>query len=133
MSTIKLYRYPLSGHSHRAQLFLSLLGLETELVDVDLLAGDQKQESFLALNQFGQVPVIEDGDTVVADSNAILVYLANRYDSGNTWLPADPAEAAQVQRFLSVAAGPLANGPASARLVNVFGVVIPSPVVVATE
>ncbi len=121
MSNIKLYRYPLSGHSHRAQLFLSLLNLDAELVDVDLAAGEHKQEPFLAINPFGQVPALQDGDTTIADSNAILVYLAERYDHTNTWLPADPLAAAQVQQFLSVAAGQLAYGPAAARLVNVFG------------
>lgn len=121
MNTIKLYRHALSGHSHRAELFLALLGLEAELVDVDLAAGAHKQTDFLAKNRFGQVPVLEDGDTVIADSNAILVYLANRYDPGNAWLPLDAVASADVQRFLSVAAGAVASGPAAARLVNVFG------------
>ena len=121
MSNIKLYRHALSGHSHRAQLLLSLLGLNAELVDVDLAAGEHKQAEFLARNRFGQVPVLEDGDTVIADSNAILVYLAERYDASNSWLPVDPVAAAEVQRFLSTAAGQVAFGPAAARLVNVFG------------
>ncbi|KAG0730889.1 hypothetical protein G6F23_015848 [Rhizopus arrhizus] len=72
------------------------------------------------MNAFGQVPVIDDNGVVVADSNAILVYLAKRY-GGGAWLPEDAAGAAQVQRWLSVAAGPLAGGPAAARLVTVFG------------
>ena len=121
MNTMKLYRHPLSGHSHRAELLLSLLQLDHELVDVDLVNGEHKQPPFLALNRFGQVPVLEDGDTVLADSNAILVYLATRYDSSGKWLPREPDQAAGVQRFLSVAAGPLAYGPAAARLVTVFG------------
>ena len=121
MSNITLYRHPLSGHSHRAQLFLSLLGLSAELVDVDLAAGEHKQAEFLARSRFGQVPVLEDGSRVIADSNAILVYLAEQYDSSNTWLPADPVAAAEVQGFLSTAAGQVAYGPAAARLVNVFG------------
>lgn len=121
MNSIKLYRHALSGHSHRAQLLLSLLGLDAELVDVDLAAGEHKQAAFLAKNRFGQLPVLEDGDNVIADSNAILVYLAERYDASNTWMPIDPVAAAQVQRFLSTAAGQVAYGPAAARLVNVFG------------
>ncbi len=121
MSTIRLYRHALSGHSHRVELFLSILNLDAELVDVDLLGGAHKQPEFLAMNRFGQVPVLEDGETIVSDSNAILVYLANRYDVSNSWLPGDAAAAAAVQRFLSVAAGPVASGPASARLVTVFG------------
>jgi glutathione S-transferase len=121
MNNIRLYRHALSGHSHRAQLLLSLLGLDAELVDVDLAAGEHKQAAFLAKNRFGQLPVLEDGDSVIADSNAILVYLAERYDASNTWMPIDPVAAAQVQRFLSTAAGQVAYGPAAARLVNVFG------------
>lgn len=114
--TIRLYRYALSGHAHRAQLMLSLLGLPYETVDVDLPAGAHKAPDFLAKNAFGQVPVIEDGDVSIADSNAILVYLASRYDLGGQWLPRDPVQAAQVQRWLSVAAGQLFSGPAMARL-----------------
>jgi len=121
MNKLKLYRHPLSGHSHRAQLLLSLLGLDATLVDVDLAAGEHKQAEFLAKNRFGQVPVLEDGDVVIADSNAILVYLAGQYDASTTWLPGDPVAAAQVQRFLSTAAGQIVSGPAAARLVNVFG------------
>lgn len=118
--SLVLHRFPLSGHSHRAELFLSLLGLDATLVDVDLRAGAHKQPAFLQHNRFGQVPVLEDGATRIADSNAILVYLARRY--GNTqWLPEDPLQAAQVQRWLSVAAGPIAYGPARARLITVFG------------
>ena len=46
MSTLKLYRHPLSGHAHRAELFLSLLGLDAEIIDVDLMTGEQKQDEF---------------------------------------------------------------------------------------
>ncbi|HOY03186.1 MAG TPA: glutathione S-transferase N-terminal domain-containing protein, partial [Zoogloea sp.] len=65
---IQLFRFTLSGHSHRAELFLSLLGLPVEAVDVDLLGGQQKTPAYLAMNRFGQVPVIRDGDVTVADS-----------------------------------------------------------------
>jgi len=117
---IKLYGFPLSGHSHRASLFLSLLGLPHETIFVDLAKGAQKAPDFLALNRFGQVPVIDDDGTVIADSNAILVYLATRYGD-ESWLPREPAAAAEVQRWLSVAAGQVFNGPCVARLVTVFG------------
>lgn len=65
--------------------------------------------------------MIDDGGTVVHDSNAILVYLATRYDPARRWLPAAPETQAAVQVWLSVAAGPIAFGPAAARLVTVFG------------
>jgi len=118
---IVLHGFRLSGHSHRAELMLRLLDLPYEFRQVDLPAGEQKGEAFLRLNPFGTVPVIEDGGTVVADSAAILVYLAMRYDEHRHWLPADPAGAAAVQRWLSVAQGPLANGPAVLRVAKLFG------------
>ncbi len=118
---IRLHRLALSGHSHRVELFMSLLGLPFEIVDVDMMAGAHKKPDFLAMNPFGQVPVIEDGDVTLADSNAILVYLTRRYaQEAEQWLPADPLAAAQVQRWLSVAAGQLAFGPAAARVIELF-------------
>lgn len=119
-NTLRLYRFTLSGHSHRAELMLSLLGLPAQLIDVDLRKGEHKQPQFLAKNSFGQVPVLEDGALTVSDSNAILVYLAERYDAQGRYWPSDPGRRAQVQRWLSVAAGQLATGPAAARLVRVF-------------
>lgn len=121
MSQIKLYRHPLSGHCHRVEAFLSILGLDAEIIDVDLAAGEHKSPLFLKKNLFGQVPVLEDDGRVIADSNAILTYLAKRYDKVRSWLPEEAAACAAVQRFLSMAAGPVAYGPAAARLVTVFG------------
>lgn len=116
---MKIHHHPLSGHAHRAVLFASLLGVPHELVEVDLASAAHKSPAFLALNPFGQIPVLEDGDIVIADSNAILVYLAKK--AGRTdWLPEDALGAARVQRWLSVAAGELAYGAAAARLVTVF-------------
>jgi glutathione S-transferase len=120
MQPIKLYNFPRSGHAHRAELMLSLLQLPTELIFVDLAKGEHKQPEYLALNPFGQVPVLDDQGVVLADSNAILVYLATKYGDGR-WLPTDPVKAAKVQRWLSVAAGQIAFGPARARLITVFG------------
>ena len=117
---ITLYRHPLSGHAHRVELMLSLLKLDYNLVDVDLLKGEQKQPGFVAKNPFGQVPVLEDGDVILWDSNAILIYLARTYGNG-AWLPLDPVEEAKVTPWLSIAAGKIAFGPAAARLVTVFG------------
>jgi glutathione S-transferase len=119
---IRLYRHILSGHAHRVELLLSLLGLPCELIAVDMVRGAHKAPSFVAKNNpFGQIPVMEDGEVAIADSNAILVYLASRYDPTGQWLPRDPVAAAQVQQWLSVAAGQLAYGPATARLAVLFG------------
>jgi glutathione S-transferase len=114
---VKLYHLALSGHSHRARLFLSILGVDAELIELD--ASGLRSPDVLRLNPFGQVPVLEDGNVVVADSNAILVYLAKKFGRED-WLPESPAEAAAVQKWLSVAANEIANGPGAARLITVF-------------
>ena len=118
-NAIRIHRHALSGHSHRVELFANLAGINHALVDVDLMSGEHKKQPFLTLNPSGQVPVVEDGETIISDSNAILVYLARKY--APDWLPSDPAGQAEVQKFLSLAAGEIANGPAAARLITVFG------------
>jgi glutathione S-transferase len=75
---------------------------------------------FFELNPLRQIPVLQDGDLTLADSNAILVYLAKRYAPGSQWLPEEPAAAAQVQRWLSIAAGEMRYGPAMARIVTLW-------------
>ncbi|GEO02312.1 glutathione S-transferase [Novosphingobium sediminis] len=116
---MKLYFHPISGHAHRARLFLSLIGADVEIVDVDLAKGEHKSPEYLAKNRFGQVPLLEDDGEYIADSNAIMVYAAKKF-SRTDWLPEDPIGAARVQRWLSVAAGQIAFGPGAARLVTIF-------------
>lgn len=117
---MKLYHYALSGHAHRAALFLSLSGLPHELIDVDLAAGQHRRPEFLALNAFGEVPVLEDSGIIIADSLAILLYVARRIGPSH-WLPGEPAVEAEIQRWLAVAAGKVAYGLCAARLITVFG------------
>lgn len=127
---MKIYYHPLSGHAHRARLFLNLLGIDHEAEFVDLAAAAHKTPEYLKLNRFGQIPVLIDGDAVIADSNAILVYLAKKAGASK-WLPDTPAEAAAVQRWLSVAAGQIAFGPGAARLITVFGATFNAEEVIA--
>jgi len=116
---IRFYRDILSGHCHRVELLLSMLELPFEAIDVDIGRGDLLKPEFVALNRFSQVPVIVEDGVAVADSNAILVYLAKRHGS-TVWLPEDALGASRVQRWLSAAAGPIAYGVARARMVSVF-------------
>jgi glutathione S-transferase len=117
--SLTLYGSPKSGHSHRAELMLRMLGLPYDYVP--MTPDDRTTEAFRKMNPLGQVPVLKDGDTIIADSTAILVYLAKRYAPNSHWLPDDAVTAAQIQRWLSVASGELYNGPNSARLMAVFG------------
>ena len=117
-STIVIHGTVLSGHTHRVENFLTILGVPYRLADAP--APVRQTPEFLALNPLGQIPVLEDGELVIADSNAILVYLAKRYAAGTHWLPEEPVAAARVQRWLSIAAGELKYGPAAARVITVW-------------
>lgn len=117
--TLALYGTPLSGHSHRVEAFLVILGLPYRYVEAP--ATVRQTAEFRRLNRLGQIPVLVDGDLVLADSNAILVYLARRYAPGSDWLPDDPVGAAQVQRWLSIAAGEVMYGPAICRMATLWG------------
>jgi glutathione S-transferase len=129
-----LDRHPLSGHCHRVELLLSLAALPCELVDVDLAAGAQKLPAFLSMNRLGQVPVLRHGDFVLPDSCAILVYLAEQFAGAASFLPRDARGRAEVQRWLSVAAGALVQGPALARAIRVFGRKLdPAPAIAAAH
>jgi glutathione S-transferase len=118
---LRLYCHPVSGHCHRVELYLSLLGLPYEREHVDVLAGAQKRPELLSKNAFGEIPVLEDGDVTLADSSAILIYLAERYDEAGRYWPRTAVGRAAVQRWLSVAAGALLAGPGHARLVRILG------------
>lgn len=117
-NALKIYSFPLSGHSHRVILFASLAGIAFETIEVDLANGEHKKPHYLSINPAGQVPAIVDGDIAISDSNAILIYLARKY--AHTFLPEDPVGEAEIQKYLSLAAGEIAFGPAAARLINVF-------------
>ena len=118
---LKLYSFPLSGHAHRAELALSLLGIDADIHNLDLATGEQRSDWFKALNPAGKVPVLVDGDIVISESTAILTYLAAKFDKGGNWIPQDAAGAAEVEQWFAVASAGLATGPARARLITVFG------------
>jgi glutathione S-transferase len=117
--TIRLHGIPLSGHVHKVELFLRLLELPFDYVETP--RDVWSTEAFGQLNPLRQIPVLEDGEVVLPDSNAILVYLALKHDPDGPWLPRDPVVAAQVQRWLSVSAGEIKYGPAAARIIKLMG------------
>lgn len=120
---MKLYDLELSGNCYKVRLFAALAQIPLDIVPVDFLGGAHKRAPLIDLNPWGEIPVLEDGELVLRDSQAILVYLAAKY-SGETWLPRDAAGMAAVVQWLSTAANEVQNGPASARLVDKFGYAI---------
>lgn len=117
MTTIKLYGTPLSGHCHRVEVLLRMLDIPHEYIEA---ASQRASEEFGKLNPLRQIPVLVDGDLVLADSNAIMVYLVKRYAAKTAWLSEDAVEAAHIQRWLSIAAGEVRHGPASARMSSLW-------------
>ena len=116
---MKLYDLELSGNCYKVRLFLAFLGLDYEQVPVDFMAGEHKSPDYLARNPFGEIPVLVDGDLVLRDSQAILVYLARKH-GGEEWLPTSPEGMAQVMQWLMVAENEVARGPNDARLHDKF-------------
>ena len=75
------------------------LGLECERLDYGLNFGGNDTAQYLALNPFGLVPTLTDGDLVVWESCAILRYLASKYGDGDAFWPSDPAARARVDMW----------------------------------
>lgn len=95
---MKLYEFA-PTRSIRARWTLQELGVEFDAETVNLLAGEHRQPKFLAINPAGKVPVLVDGDTVMTESIAIVVYLADKY-SDKGLIPGDADARAQVMRWL---------------------------------
>jgi len=117
---IHLYDFHLSENAHKVRNMLSLLDVGYERVRVDLLAGKQRRAEFTEMNPFGHVPVLVDDGVVIRDSSAILVYLGRKYGRGR-WLPVDALGEARVAEWLATATSEVSEGPARARLIELFG------------
>ena len=98
---MKLYYFP-SPNPQKIRFALNELGLECETVAVDLLKRAQRSPEFLALNPYGRVPVLVDGDLTLWESHAILAYLGEK--TGRLW-PTLPAGRADALRWLFFLAG----------------------------
>lgn len=114
MSTLALYDLARSGNCYKIRLLLAMLGLDYRRIPTDSTAGATQTPEFKRINPRGQIPVLVDGDTVIWDSMAILVYLARRW-GGERWLPTDPLGAARVMQWLAVSENELLYGLARAR------------------
>lgn len=118
---MKLYNVEVSGNCYKIRLFLSLLKLEYDIIPINIANGQQKAPSYLKRNPFGEVPVLEDDDLILRDSQAILVYLARKY-GGDDWLPGDASEMARVVQWLSTACNEIARGLADSRYYKKFNI-----------
>ena len=99
-----LYDYILSGNCYKVRLLLSFLELNHELIPIDFFPGfEHKQPDFLQINPLGQIPVIMDDGFILPDAQAILVYLAVKYDSTGSWYPKDAMLQGRITQWLAFA------------------------------
>ncbi|CAN6470337.1 unnamed protein product [Victoria cruziana] len=111
MEKLQLYSYWRSSCSWRVRIALNLKGLPYEYKPVNLLKHEQSSPEFTKLNPLGYVPVLVDGDMVISDSFAILLYLEEKYPE-QPILPSDMKKRAlnlQVANIVSSSIQPLQN------------------------
>ncbi len=82
---MKLHNVAYSGNSYKVRLLLAHLAIPCEIVEVDILNGESRTAEFLKINPNGRTPVLDDNGFILAESNAILAYLAK----GTKFLPED--------------------------------------------
>ena len=118
---LKLYDYELSGNCFKIRWFLNILGIEYESVAVEFYPSkEHKSAWFKEINPLGQLPVIDDNGFRLWDAQAILVYIATKYDSSGNWYPShDASQTGEIAQWLSFADS-LTATIASARLTTTF-------------
>ena len=116
---MKLYMTEMSGNSFKVRVLAALLGVAYENIRIDWENLEHKSSSFLDLNPRGQVPVMEIEGKIFWDSTAHLVYIARKF-GGETWLPTDPLQMAEVMQWMSFAQNEVQFGLQWARGVTVY-------------
>ena len=93
---MKLYNVAYSGNSYKVRLLLAQLGTPCEIVEIDILKGESRTAKFLKINPNGRTPVLDDNGFILAESNAILAYLAK----GTKFLPEDREKFALIFQWM---------------------------------
>jgi len=93
---MRLYNVAYSGNSYKVRLLLAQLGIPCKILEVDILKGESRTPEFLKINPNGRTPVLDDNGFVLAESNAILSYLAR----GTKFLPEDRKQWALVFQWM---------------------------------
>ncbi|WP_017932622.1 glutathione S-transferase family protein [Robiginitomaculum antarcticum] len=98
---LKVYANPFSSPSNKVRYAVSALELEHEFHNVNLQTGEQRSAAFVAVNPMSKVPVIQDGEFTLTESDAILRYLATKHNSD--LFPKDLEARANVDRWITFA------------------------------
>jgi glutathione S-transferase len=106
--SITLYDFELSASCYKVRLLLSLLKLEYKRIHINFFpAFEHRDAEFRKINPLGQLPALIDRGVVLRDAQAILTYLARRYDSTGRWLPDEPVAFGEVMMWLFFTASEL--------------------------
>ncbi|WP_077036637.1 glutathione S-transferase family protein [Pelomonas sp. KK5] len=119
---IKLYDYELSGNCWKVRYLLNALGQPFEKHAINFHPGREHKAAWFIdeVNPLGQIPVLQDGELLLRDAQAILVYLASAYDRGERWYPAGARVRGEIQLWLGVAED-ITRSASAARLHDGFG------------
>ena len=119
---ITLYDYELSVNCYKVRLLLNFLSVPHKLHSIDFFPGwEHKSEWFKEINPLGHIPVVDDDGYILRDSNAILIYLATKYDDGLKWYPTQQAELqGEVSQWMMFSEG-TTNTASAARLHDSLG------------
>lgn len=119
---MKLYDYELSGNCYKVRFLLHALSLPYEKVLLDFHPGREHKAAWFieAVNPLGQIPVLEDEGLLLRDAQAILVYLASRYDATKAWYPDDARTRGEIQVWLATA-DEITRTASAARLHDALG------------
>ena len=93
---MRLYNVAYSGNSYKVRLLLAQLAIPCEIIEVDILKGESRTPEFLKINPNGRTPVLDDDGFILAESNAILAYLAR----GTKFLPEDRKKFGQIFQWM---------------------------------
>jgi glutathione S-transferase len=108
VTSLTLHDYELDDGCYKVRLLLGALGLPYVKVAVDVHPGrEQQSPAYRRMNPLGDLPILTDGEVVLHRAEAILAYLAHKYDPRRMWLPGDPETFGQVMLWLAFAGGKL--------------------------
>jgi glutathione S-transferase len=108
VTALKLYDYELDEQCYKVRLLLGLLGCAYEKIAVDVYpGGEQRSARFLRLNPLGALPILTDADMALSGAEAILAYLARKYDGARDWFPDEPETVGRIVQWLAFAGGDL--------------------------
>ena len=116
---ITLYDFELSGSCYKIRTLLNILGVDYASVAVDFINKEHKNEKYTALNAFGELPILDEDGLILRDAQAIMVYLAKKYDKSGQWYPDNAEAMGRIGQWLSTGGGEVMNS-AGARLVKIL-------------